>query len=69
MRAYFQPSDLIRVERGGSVSQTRCDRRHRTWSVPSLQVSDCGTTSHRIHSRYSRIITICRVRAEGSNCT
>ncbi|OLP45044.1 hypothetical protein BJF95_16915 [Rhizobium oryziradicis] len=28
-----------RVERGGSASQTRCDRRHRTWSVPRLQVS------------------------------
>ncbi|WP_309762757.1 transposase family protein [Agrobacterium pusense] len=29
---------------------------HRTWSVPSCRCPECGTTSHRVRNRYSRII-------------
>lgn len=59
MRAYLQPSDLIPAELNVEAVHHRPDvivvTAHGQYR--GCRCPECGTTSHRVHSRYSRIIT------------
>ena len=59
MSAYFQPSDLFPAELEVEAVHHRPDVIVVTAHGQSrgCRCPECGTTSHRVHSRYSRIIT------------
>lgn len=71
MRAYFRPSDLIPAELNVEAVHHRPDgivvapyRQFRGCRSP-----ECGTISHRVHSRYPRMITDLPCAGRRSNCT
>lgn len=59
MSAYFQPSDLFPAELEVEAVHHRPDVIVVTAHGQSrgCRCPECGTTSHRVHSRYPRIIT------------